>query len=124
MIKGLSDHQANERTFLAWIRTAVALMAFGFLIEKFTIFVAYIRVSLHSKATGTSVGSADMIGASMVIVGVVVIVLSTFRFVWIRRKIDSDTQESLGRPYIELLLGLVLGIVGVLLVVYVGGQVD
>ncbi len=124
MIKVLSDHQANERTFLAWIRTAVALMAFGFLIEKFTIFVAYIRVSLHSKPVGTSTGFANMIGASMVIVGVLVVVASTVRFVLIRRKIDSDSQESLGMPFIELLVGLILSVVGVLLVVYVGGHLD
>jgi uncharacterized membrane protein YidH (DUF202 family) len=35
MIKRYSDHAANERTFLAWVRTAIAVMAFGFLIERF-----------------------------------------------------------------------------------------
>ena len=30
MIKRYSDHAANERTFLAWVRTAIAVMAFGF----------------------------------------------------------------------------------------------
>ena len=31
MIERYSDHAANERTFLAWVRTAIAIMAFGFL---------------------------------------------------------------------------------------------
>ncbi len=31
MIQRFSDHSANERTFLAWVRTAIAMMAFGFL---------------------------------------------------------------------------------------------
>jgi putative membrane protein len=39
MIKRYSDHAANERTFLAWVRTAVAIMAFGFVIEKFDLFL-------------------------------------------------------------------------------------
>ena len=32
-------HMANERTFLAWIRTSIGVMAFGFVVEKFAIFV-------------------------------------------------------------------------------------
>ena len=39
MIRGYSDHAANERTFLAWVRTGVAVIAFGFVIEKFNLFV-------------------------------------------------------------------------------------
>jgi hypothetical protein len=39
MIRGYSDHAANERTFLAWLRTSIAVIAFGFVIEKFNIFV-------------------------------------------------------------------------------------
>ena len=35
MIRNFGDHSANERTFLAWVRTAIAVMAFGFLVEKF-----------------------------------------------------------------------------------------
>ena len=38
MIKRYSDHAANERTFLAWVRTAIAVMAFGFVIERFDLF--------------------------------------------------------------------------------------
>ena len=34
MIRNFSDHSANERTFLAWVGTAIAVMAFGFLVEK------------------------------------------------------------------------------------------
>jgi putative membrane protein len=37
MIRGFSDHAANERTFLAWVRTAIAVIAFGFVIEKFNL---------------------------------------------------------------------------------------
>ena len=34
-----ANHLANERTFLAWIRTSVGLMAFGFVVVKFSLFV-------------------------------------------------------------------------------------
>ena len=39
MIRNFSDHSATERTFLAWVRTAIAVMAFGFLAEKFDLFL-------------------------------------------------------------------------------------
>ena len=41
MIKRYTDHAANERTFLAWVRTAIAVMAFGFLIERFDLFMKF-----------------------------------------------------------------------------------
>lgn len=39
MITGSSDHAANERTFLAWVRTGIAMIAFGFVVEKFNLFL-------------------------------------------------------------------------------------
>jgi putative membrane protein len=39
VINRYSDHAANERTFPAWIRTGIATIAFGFVIEKFNLFV-------------------------------------------------------------------------------------
>ena len=39
MIEKYSDHAANERTFLAWVRTGIAIIAFGFVVEKFNLFI-------------------------------------------------------------------------------------
>jgi putative membrane protein len=39
MINGYRDHAANERTFLAWVRTGIAVIAFGFVVENFNVFV-------------------------------------------------------------------------------------
>ena len=38
MIRGYSDHAANKRTFLAWVHTGMAVIAFGFVVEKFNLF--------------------------------------------------------------------------------------
>ena len=48
MIQGYSDYAANERTFLAWVRTGVAVIAFGFVIEKFNIFVLSLLDAAYS----------------------------------------------------------------------------
>ncbi|WP_174582374.1 YidH family protein [Candidatus Methylacidithermus pantelleriae] len=39
MKKHFGDHSANEQSFLAWARTAIGIIAFGFLFERYTIFV-------------------------------------------------------------------------------------
>ncbi|MDA8423568.1 MAG: DUF202 domain-containing protein, partial [Nitrospiraceae bacterium] len=44
-------HMANERTFLAWIRTSVAIMAFGFVVEKFSLFVKQMAYYLGKGVT-------------------------------------------------------------------------
>jgi putative membrane protein len=50
MISGYSDHAANERTFLAWVRTGIAVIAFGFVIVKFNLFVLTIASSTSTVA--------------------------------------------------------------------------
>jgi putative membrane protein len=50
MIGNFGDHAANERTFLAWVRTAIAIMAFGFLVEKFDLFLELAAPSLAGRA--------------------------------------------------------------------------
>ena len=46
------DHLANERTYLAWIRTSIGIMAFGFVVEKFAIFVKQIALLLGKENLG------------------------------------------------------------------------
>ena len=50
MIKNFNDYAANERTFLAWGRTAIALMAFGFLLERFDLFLQMAALTMGDKA--------------------------------------------------------------------------
>ena len=49
MIKSYSDHAANDRTFLAWLRTGVKVIAFGFLIDRFDLFVITISNAVSIK---------------------------------------------------------------------------
>ena len=50
MIERYSDHAANERTFLAWVRTAIAIMALGFLVQKFDLFLRIASASLTARS--------------------------------------------------------------------------
>jgi putative membrane protein len=46
MIKTFGDHSANERTFLTWVRTAIAVMAYGFPVEQFDLFLELVAPAL------------------------------------------------------------------------------
>jgi putative membrane protein len=51
MIQGYGERAANERTFLAWVRTGIAVIVFGFVIEKFNLFVQALAISTPGGAT-------------------------------------------------------------------------
>ena len=69
MIERYSDHAANERTFLAWVRTAIAIMAFGFVVAKFDLFL---RLAGAEGSAKTVPGGHSFIGD---IAGVLLFVL-------------------------------------------------
>lgn len=100
MIQSFSDHAANERTYLAWVRTGIAVIALGFVIEKFNLFVLTLmqtaglghRVSL--ERLGGSLGRLE--GLAFIAGGIGLIVLATVRFVRTTALID-DPQAHLAR---------------------------
>ena len=66
-----SDHLANERTFLAWIRTSIALMGFGFVIVKFALFIREVSIALGDKISTPPKGYSAIIGVVMVAFGAI-----------------------------------------------------
>jgi putative membrane protein len=80
-------HQANERTMLAWIRTGIALMAFGFAIARFGVFLRQIASVGQPPVHQRTIGSA-WVGAVLVGLGMVANLLATVRFARIRGAIE------------------------------------
>lgn len=60
-------HMANERTFLAWIRTSIGIMAFGFVVEKFAIFLKQISYSLGNEVVSPPPEYSSFFGLRKVI---------------------------------------------------------
>lgn len=75
-----SDHLANERTFLAWIRTSIGIMAFGFVVVKFSLFVKQISTILGKENVIQNRGYSAIVGIILVAVGTVTSVLSYIRY--------------------------------------------
>ena len=111
-----SDHLANERTFLAWMRTSIGIMAFGFVVVKFSLFVKQISLILGKENVIHSKGYSGIVGIILVAVGTVTAVLSYMRY---RR---SEKQLNAGYYQHSSLLITVLTtfifLVSVFLIVY------
>ena len=100
MISGYSDHAANERTFLAWIRTGIAVIAFGLLIEKFNLFLLTLAAAGLSGDARRSqlamlsgrIGRSD--GLVLILGGVGLVLLATLRFVRTTRMLDDSLAHA------------------------------
>jgi putative membrane protein len=91
MIKNLSDHSANERTFLAWVRTSIGVIAFGFLVERFDLFLAFAAPEALKNKMSVSRGEfGHYAGLVLIILGMAMIVISAVRFARNAREIDDD----------------------------------
>lgn len=119
MIQRFGDHAANERTFLAWVRTAIAIMAFGFLVEKFDLFLAVADKTLAGSmapSAGRLVG--NVAGLLLILVGGAVMVLAAVRFRRTARAIDSPDTLPGGGTRLDLALAALLTLLGTALFVY------
>jgi putative membrane protein len=117
VIDRYSDHAANERTFLAWVRTGIATIAFGFVVEKFNLFVRTMAEAASAdtvqrlrldKLSG-SLGHYD--GLALIVVGMAIIVVSLVRFVRTSRLIDDEKTHSAASVRTELILAVVLALI-------------
>jgi uncharacterized membrane protein YidH (DUF202 family) len=114
------DHMANERTFLAWIRTSIGIMAFGFVVEKFAFFIKHISAffgkSIAHEPTTSSIGYSSIFGIALVAFGALMGVLAFIRYKKVEREIDEDTY----RPslLLDILITLLVIGMGAFFVVY------
>jgi putative membrane protein len=119
MIEHYTDHAANERTFLAWVRTAIAVMAFGFLVERFDLFLQIAGQTLARRAlspTGQLAG--NVVGLILIGLGAATIILALLRFRRTARQIDSPERLPGSGERLDLALAALLVILGTALFVY------
>jgi putative membrane protein len=113
-IKNYSDHAANQRTFLAWLRTGLAVLAFGVVVAKLNLFFAAVAESLLTPA---SPHRADFLrpfrhyeGLALGLVGVVIIIFGGIRFVRTAREIDRTGGSVTPGRRAELVLTCALAL--------------
>ena len=118
-LKNFSDHAANERTFLAWVRTGIAIMAFGFLVERFDIFLKIAASSLgRPQHADSSQLFGNLAGLGLIIAGAALIFLSVLRFRKTGLAIDSPELQRGTGIRMDVTLSAMLVLLGIALVVY------
>jgi putative membrane protein len=88
------DHLANERTFLAWVRTSVAIVVFGFAIGRFAI--ALRQLARFQGEVANTTGLSVWLGMSSIVAGVVMVVAGLLRYRKTRSQIDAGQFEPAG----------------------------
>lgn len=109
----LRDHLANERTFLAWVRTAITVIALGFVVAKFGILLREVGGS-HVRPLTARAGAA--VGVLLVFAGVVLVGLALLRFLRTRQDIERNRIHF--SPTLDVVIAAMLGLVGALLAAY------
>ncbi|MBS0621742.1 MAG: DUF202 domain-containing protein [Verrucomicrobia bacterium] len=118
-----TDHLANERTFLAWIRTNLGIMAFGFVVERFSVFIqeaesflGKTEVSEPISTDPTLQGYSSIFGIALVGIGALLCIFSFLKFKRTERQINQDTYQS--STLLGTLLSLFVFLIGVFLIIY------
>ncbi len=105
------DHLANERTFLAWVRTGVAIVVFGFAIGRFA--VAIHEVLQMQGRTSPTEGLSVWFGTIAILAGVVLTLAGLLRYRRTRSQLESGEFKPAGFvidlvAILSALFGLVL----------------
>lgn len=89
-----SDHLANERTFLAWIRTSISVIGLGFVVAKFSVWLrelsTRIDAPIHARHTGLSLP----IGVGMMVMGGLFAIAAAWRYRRVRQVIEHGGTAS------------------------------
>jgi uncharacterized membrane protein YidH (DUF202 family) len=119
-VRNRRAHMANERTFLAWIRTSIGIMAFGFVVEKFALFIRQVSYFL-GKSSGDITAPpshkySSIFGIILISLGTVMGTLSFIRYKKVEKQIDGDTYHP--SLILDILLTLAILAIGIFLVIY------
>lgn len=110
-IDRIREHQANERTFLAWVRTSIAFIGFGFAIARFGLFLRQLNAATtQSTPVPHPVFNSENLGISLVVLGIVAIVFAVWRYDQIYQQIQREDYEP--NRIMVWVLAVVIGILG------------
>lgn len=112
----LREHLANERTFLAWIRTSIALTGLGFVIVKFSLFLEEIAILFTRESLPVPEGFSSLIGVIIVAFGIALAPLAFYQYKRVEKQINDTTYKTSSLHIILLTFTLVAG--GILLILH------
>ena len=109
---------AAERTLLAWLRTGLTIIAIGFMVARFNLFVQLMTLQMHPPAGNVFAPLASVLGISFTVLGSLAIIIATFQH---RRFVATLSPPDLPPAYsakIALFLSLFIAVLGFALAGY------
>lgn len=106
----------QEKTFLAWIRTGIAIMAFGFVVVKFGFFINEIGFLIDQNIRLPHAGYSSVLGISLIALGTLMCLLAFLRYRQVENQLHDNAYRS--TTLLSLLLTLCILLVGTVLVIY------
>lgn len=113
------DHLANERTFLAWIRTSIGIIGLGFVVVKFSLFIKQVSVVLGAKTEVVQTGGSYALGILLVALGGLTIIFSFLRYNNTKRQLDEGSYLH-STVFVKIVTALIL-VVCIALLIYMFG---
>jgi putative membrane protein len=114
---GPSDYLAAERTFLAWIRTGLALMGFGFVVARFGLFLQALQIG-QSTLPARPYGPSFWFGTVLIVLGVVVNLVCAWSHVRLVRDLNRGGSAFKNPSSLAIVVAVSLAVLGVAMAIY------
>jgi inner membrane protein YidH len=111
-----SDHLANERTFLAWIRTSVAVIGLGFVVAKFTVWLRELSVTLNHPMPTRHSSLSMPLGITLMIFGGLLALMAARRYRTVKMAILKNQPADAEGTTIAV--SVIVACIAVTLIIY------
>ncbi|MBA3483605.1 MAG: DUF202 domain-containing protein [Pirellulales bacterium] len=108
---------AAERTFLAWIRTGLAMMSFGFIVARFGMFLRELS-AVRGTPLPHSPGLSVWVGSALIVLGVAVHIVTATQHANVLSRLRRGLQLEPDRWPLSIFVASVLATIGILMTVY------
>jgi putative membrane protein len=106
---------AAERTLLAWIRTGLALMGFGFVVARFGLYLAYLSPGAVHPARHLA---STAIGTALLFAGILATAGASWQFAAFLRTLPASQRPPNYWPGFAIGFSLALALLGIVLMAY------
>ena len=113
----LSDYLAAERTLLAWIRTGLALMGFGFVVARFGLFLQQLQIVQHTPPAH-SYGLSLWFGTALISLGVIMNIFAGWHHLRLVRQLDHGATSHVRPSTQAVAIAFFLAFFGLAMAIY------